>query len=252
MSKSPSRLRRLLLLLSIPVMALVTFFLARGAAGLPRVVDTAPRTAQVLEWLRGGGDRQGWLVIALDRCGEAPFLMPSSGLIGFLWDDSFYPGHRHQGLDIFGGEENGKTPVYAAYDGYLSRLETWKSSLIIRVPDDPLMPGRQIWMYYTHLADSLGQVSYILPEFPAGSNEVFVTAGSLLGYQGNYSGDPNNPVGVHLHFSIVLDDGAGEFLNELDIENTLDPSPYFGLSLNANSNQGTVPVCPEAQRTPQS
>ena len=60
---------------------------------------------------------------------------------------------------------------------------------------------------------------------------------------GNYSGDPNNPVGVHLHVSVVEDDGFGKFKNELDINNTYDPSPYFGLPLNANENTDTIPVC---------
>jgi hypothetical protein len=64
-----------------------------------------------------------------------------------------------------------------------------------------------------------------------------------LGYQGDYSGDPNNPVGVHLHFSIVLDDGQGSFRNELKIENTLDPSPYLGLALNSDQNASQVVVC---------
>ncbi len=67
-------------------------------------------------------------------------------------------------------------------------------------------------------------------------------AGRILGYQGNYSGDPNNPTGVHLHFSIVRDRG-GKFLNELDIRNTLDPSPYLGLPLNADQNKDEIPVC---------
>jgi hypothetical protein len=65
----------------------------------------------------------------------------------------------------------------------------------------------------------------------------------LLGYQGDYSGDPNNPVGIHLHFSIVEDDGTGGFKNELEIVNTLDPSPYLGLALNANENRDRVPLC---------
>lgn len=68
-------------------------------------------------------------------------------------------------------------------------------------------------------------------------------AGTLLGYQGNYSGDPYNPVGVHLHFSIVLDNGLGNFRNELEIGNTLDPSPYFGMNLNASTSRGEPPVC---------
>jgi len=48
---------------------------------------------------------------------------------------------------------------------------------------------------------------------------------------------------VHLHFSIVLDDGQGRFLNELDINNTLDPSPYLGLQLNAKLSAGESITC---------
>jgi hypothetical protein len=78
---------------------------------------------------------------------------------------------------------------------------------------------------------------------------VFVEAGTLLGYQGNFSGDPYNPVGIHLHFSIVKDDGQGRFLNELEIENTLDPSPYLGLPVNASQNSGEIPTCPAESST---
>jgi len=163
-------------------------------------------------------------------------------MIGFLWDDSFRPGHRHQGLDIFGAEDVGVTPVIVAYPGYLTRLPDWKSSVIVRIPSDPLEPGRQIWTYYTHMATKDG-VSYISDEFPPGTYEKLVDAGTFLGYQGNYSGDPNNPTGIHLHFSIVRDDGQGGFRNELEIKNTLDPSPYLGLRVNANENLDTVPVC---------
>jgi len=74
-------------------------------------------------------------------------------------------------------------------------------------------------------------------------DEIYVEAGTLLGYQGNYSGTAGVPVGVHLHFSIVKDNGSGRFMNELEIENTLDPSPYLGLPLNAKANGGQAPVC---------
>ena len=50
-------------------------------------------------------------------------------------------------------------------------------------------------------------------------------------------------MGVHLHFSIVLDDGSGRFLNELEIKNTLDPSAYLGLPLNAKTNPDQIPIC---------
>jgi hypothetical protein len=94
------------------------------------------------------------------------------------------------------------------------------------------------------MADRDGR-SYIAEAFPPGTTEVYVDEGTLLGYQGNYSGDPNNPTGVHLHFSIVKDDGNGNYLNELDIKNTLDPSAYLGLPLNANENPDKVPTCEE-------
>jgi murein DD-endopeptidase MepM/ murein hydrolase activator NlpD len=198
------------------------------------------RSAFVVPWIRNASAHPNWGIKALERCGNAPFIFPTNGLVGYVWDDSFRPGQRHQGIDIFGGTEAGVTPVYAAYDGYLSRQAGWKSTVIIRIPADPLNPSQQIWTYYTHMADENGS-SYISTGFPPGSSEVFVKAGTLLGYQGNFSGTSGNPVGVHLHFSIVRDDGFGNYLNELDIANTLDPSPYLGLTLN-NNDQPKMPI----------
>jgi len=200
------------------------------------------RSAAVLRWLRNPENYPAWRLAAGERCGEAPFLIPTNGLAGYLWDDSFRPGHRHSGIDIFGGTDLGVTPVIAAHSGYLWRESDWKSSLIIRIPDDPLQPGQQIWTYYTHMADPQGN-SYIVSDFPPGTYEVYVKAGTLLGYQGNYSGNPGNPTGVHLHFSIVREDGQGRFTNELEIENTIDPSPYLGLPLNGKTNSDSIPIC---------
>ncbi len=205
--------------------------------------SSAARSPYVWTYLNDPAENQKYVLPAGLRCGAAPFIFPTTGMVGYLWDDSFKVGHRHQGIDIFAGTDVDVTEVISASAGYLTRLPEWKSSLIVRVPDDPLRPGRQIWLYYTHMADANGN-SFISAEFPAGTEEQYIEAGKLLGRQGNYSGDPNNPVGVHLHFSIVLDDGLGRFKNELDINNTLDPSPYLGLALNANNNPGQIPTCP--------
>jgi hypothetical protein len=93
------------------------------------------------------------------------------------------------------------------------------------------------------MSDDQGN-SFISAEYPPGTIEKYVAAGALLGYQGDYSGDPLNPVGVHLHFSIVLDQG-GKFRNELDIDNTLDPSAYLGLLLNASLGSEPIVACQE-------
>ena len=207
----------------------------------------AGRLARLREYWEDPTAHVDWTIRAGQRCGDAPFLMPTDGYIGFFWGDSFRPGHRHQGLDIFGpsGPDGlGQTPVAAAFDGFLTRLPEWRASLIQRVPRDPLQTSRQIWIYYTHMADPEGN-SYIEPEFPPGTDEVFVRAGTLLGHQGNFSADPDNPTGLHLHFSVVRDDGQGSFTNELDISNTLDPSPYLGFEVNASRIGEAPAVCPE-------
>lgn len=206
-----------------------------------------PRLMRLRAYWDNPDEYPQWTVAAGDRCPGAPFIMPSDGMIGFIWGDSFRPGHVHQGIDVFAPTTRdalGETPVLAVYDGYITRQADWRSALIQRVPSDPLQPERQIWLYYTHMADAQGN-SFIEAEFPPGTTERFVTAGTLLGYQGNYSGNPQNPTGLHLHFSIVKDDGDGSFLSELEIENTVDPSPYFGLELNAERNDGSVPLCPD-------
>jgi murein DD-endopeptidase MepM/ murein hydrolase activator NlpD len=230
------QLRKLILLLIIGALAGLGVYLYRTMR------SSGERGQYVWAFLGDPQSQAGLVMKAGITCRGAPFTFPSNGLVGFIWDDSFRPGHRHQGIDIFAGTDVGLTPVYAAYSGYLTRQSDWKSSVIVRIPNDPLSPGRQIWTYYTHMADANGK-SYIVEAFPPGTLEVYIETGTLLGYQGNYSGDPANPVGVHLHFSVVKDNGSGQFLNELDINNTFDPSPYLGLRLNAHSNSSEIPFC---------
>lgn len=200
------------------------------------------RNKAVFDYIREPERHRDWELEALSRCGDAPFLLPTHGFIGYLYQDSFTPLKLHTGLDIFGGNQVGQTPVYAPYDSYLTREEGWKASLILRIPEDPLEHGRQIWVYMTHLADPEGN-SLIEPTFPMGAEELPVKQGQLLGYQGNYSGYPGSPTGIHLHISIVKDDGEGNYLNELHIENTLDPSAYFGMPLNALTAPKSSPAC---------
>jgi len=229
-------------LLRLAIGAILVALIVVGYFTLPWLRTRGIRLVRLRQWFDDPSAHLQWSIRGGERCGEAPFLLPTSGYIGFTWGDSFRPGHRHQGIDIFGGQAPGQTPVVAAYSGYITRLPEWKSSLIIRIPSDPLSPDRQIWLYHTHLADIAGN-SYISPQFPPGTYDQYIEAGTFLGYQGNFSGDPNNPTGIHLHFSIVLDDGQGSFRNELKIANTLDPSPYLGLPLNASTDPGVLAVC---------
>jgi murein DD-endopeptidase MepM/ murein hydrolase activator NlpD len=238
---TPKQRRLLRLLLPFGLAALLLLLAAAWIVLRPARL-TLPRLARLGKFFEDAAARTDWRIPAGARCEGAPFQFPTEGYVGFYWGDSFRPPLRHTGLDIFGGLEPGQTPVYAAYPGYLTRLPDWKSTVIIRVPSDPLQPGRQIWTYYTHMADLQG-VSFIDPAFPPGTSEVLVEAGTLLGRMGNFSGAPGTPTGVHLHFSVVLDDGSGKFRDERVLANTLDPSPYFARPLNFTQHPDPIPFC---------
>lgn len=187
----------------------------------------------IRRWLENPGANPDLKLSAKLICPGAPFLLPSEGFIGLLWADPAGPYtvlNRHSGIDIFGAGAPGTVPVYAAADGFLTRLPDWKSTIIIR-HNDPLEPGRIIWTYYTHLANRDGSRSFIVEDFPPGTAGAFVQQGTLLGYQGEFSGT-GPPIAMHVHFSIVRSDDNGAFLNEAQLENTLDPSPYLGMKLN--------------------
>jgi murein DD-endopeptidase MepM/ murein hydrolase activator NlpD len=170
-------------------------------------------------------------------CPGAPWLLPTSGVLGVLWNDArvppYGPGRRHTGLDIFGQGRENTVPVYAVADGLLTRLSGWKSAVIVQ-HEDPLRPDEKVWTFYSHMASGAGK-SYIVDEFPPGSTGVSVKAGQLLGYQGVWSGHPLRPGWMHLHFSVVRAAEDGSFLNETVPGNTLDPSPYLGIDGSADA-----------------
>ena len=194
-----------------------------------------------LRYRQDPGSVELTVVDELAQCSDAPFVMPTTGWVGVMYGDSLLGTREHTGLDIFTLDGNGITPVYAAYDGFVTRLSEWTSAVIIRHPEDPLDSQRQIWTFYTHMADAAGN-SYIVEAIPRGTVELSVKQGTLLGYQGDYNGGSVRQISTHLHFSIVQDDGAGQFLNETYLENTLDPSPYLGMRLNSQCAD-RPPVC---------
>lgn len=203
-----------------------------GFVGLTLYSQTQSNSvSHIRRWFNDRSSREE--LITFEACEDAPFILPTPGFIGLLWNDPAGPYNifrRHSGIDIFGDGEPGKIPVRAAYDGYLTRKSDWVSAVIIR-HEDPLQEGRTIWTYYTHMASGDGE-SYIPDRFPQGTEDVFVEQGDIIGYQGEYNGPSLRPIGLHLHFSIVLSEANGSFKNESDAGNTLDPSPYLGLTVN--------------------
>jgi murein DD-endopeptidase MepM/ murein hydrolase activator NlpD len=226
------RYRLMLIISTFALLATGSVYLAYQAISYLRTMNN-PHIQNFSQWAVGN-NREDLITVQREACSGAPFILPADGFIGLLYEDPRGPysnRNPHQGIDIFSDTEAGITPVYAAFDGFVTREDNWRSSLIMRVPDDPLQPGTQIWLYYTHLADRAGN-DFIEAAFPPGTREVFVEQGTLLGYTGDYNGNSARGVWVHLHFSIVKDNGRGQYRNELEFNNTLDPSPYLGMNLN--------------------
>ena len=228
----------------IVIIALIIFSLVVGYVGLTFYSWSRSNSIPpIRQWFNDPASRPGLMTIRDQAvCPDAPFILPSDGFIGLLWNDPVGPYtvfNRHSGIDIFGAGQPGEVPIYAAYDGNLTRLADWLATVIIR-HDDPLQPGRIIWTYYTHMASRDGQESYIVPDFPPDIHGVPVKQGTLLGYQGEYAGVNARPVGLHIHFSIVTSETDGTFRNEARAANTLDPSPYLGMPVNI----GALPTRP--------
>ena len=167
-------------------------------------------------------------VTKIDSCSGAAWQIPSTASLGIQL--------RDRSLDLFGQGNEGDLPVYAPADGLLTRLSDRTDALAIQ-HDDPLLPGKKVWTVYEGMASADGRRSYIAEEFPAGSSDIPVKAGQLIGYQGVWSGKPQWPMWVHVHFSVIQADDPALRPGQMTSVTFLDPAPYLGLVLDvANQN----------------
>ena len=221
------------------IVVLVLLICLSSVLYVTRTRSRTVRISRIGTWFAAPQTHVDWQIVGDQHCGDAPMLLPTTGFIGVGWRDGAPPVYQHTGFDIFSPDPaDNITPIYAAFDGYLTREDNWRSAVIIRHPDSPelaaLTDGEQIWTYYTHMASKDGTESFIAPDFPRGTREKFVEKGTLLGYQGSWSGDPNRNMGRHLHFSIAKSNGDGSYMNETQIANTLDPTPFLGLTMDGD------------------
>ncbi|MCP4537421.1 MAG: hypothetical protein GY832_09775 [Chloroflexi bacterium] len=164
-------------------------------------------------------------------CPGAPWQLPTSGDLGVQWDE--------EGLDFLGWGNENSIAVHAVADGLLTRLPGWNDGVAIQ-HDDPLQLGEKVWSYYTHMSNANGTDSYIVRDFPPGSDSVPVQAGQVLGYQGRWSGESSRPMWVHLRFVVLRATDDGSFPDEAGAADMLDPSPYLGIA--ARTETGLRPL----------
>ncbi len=87
------------------------------------------RARQFLQWSRGDeAERAELITVRREACPGAPFILPSDGFIGLLYNDPNGPyssASPHQGIDIFSDALPCESPVYAAYDFFITRDPEW-------------------------------------------------------------------------------------------------------------------------------
>lgn len=172
--------------------------------------------------------------VEFTACPGAPWRMPAAVDMGF-WDN-------REELWLMDMGFEGVEPVYAVASGRLLREEDWESAVAIQ-HEDPLHPGRLVWTFYGDMAPGFAGGSFVAPDFPPGSDGVWVRKGQLLGYQGQrYMG---GPTWAHVRFAVVpaLADGSfpaplvglgteADFRalpQEIREAGRLDPWPYLGI-----------------------
>ena len=72
------------------VMAVLVFF------GYLKYLSPSSRTRSLLMWLKNPAAHPDWTISAGEHCSDAVLLLPTDGMIGYIWDDSFRLGQRHQ------------------------------------------------------------------------------------------------------------------------------------------------------------
>src|SRR5688572_435012 len=169
---------------------------------------------------------------SMDACPSGEWRLPTDGLFGIQW--------MKGGIDFFGRGNAGKIPVYAVADGLLTRQPDWVDSVAI-LHDDPLHPEKKVWSFYGGMAAPNGTDTYVLSDFPAGTTNVPVQSGQLVGYQGAWSGNPPWPKWVHMSFAVIDSPEQNTFPEKVTPEITLDPVPYLGLTVE-KGNENLQPL----------
>ncbi len=160
----------------------------------------------------------------------APFKIPSDGTLA-TYAGTFggnMRGFRHLGIDIWTTTaNNGKisihkgNPVYAACSGKVTGTDPSNGALTILC--DPIqksyeVPQHNVFTYYAHMGSADSKELY----FTVNRNQR-VSAGQLIGYQGDLSSYFPDMRNVHLHFSIFT--GSSETDKK---GGALNPCLYIG------------------------
>jgi hypothetical protein len=166
-----------------------------------------------------------------ESCQGFAWRLPSNADMGVRWSGG--------GLEFFGRGQSGGPSVRAVADGKILRKPDWLDAVAI-LHEDPLRPGEVVFTYYEHMADAHRSRSFVDSSIPLGVESELIEMGDVLGRQGTWSGQPGKPAWMHVRFAVVKPDADGAFPEDLTPDSMLDPRPYLGIDIKAESESSNL------------
>ncbi|OGO17746.1 MAG: hypothetical protein A2Z14_06700 [Chloroflexi bacterium RBG_16_48_8] len=86
------------------VLVLIVFLMVAGYLLFREYARTGVHFVRLRQYWADPERYSQWGFRVGDRCGGAPFLIPTDGFVAFFWGDRYSSGKKHQGVDIFSPE----------------------------------------------------------------------------------------------------------------------------------------------------
>ena len=163
----------------------------------------------------------------ISECENGVWALPTTAYLGYRYRDGL--------LAFYGAGAEGQVPVKAVADGLFYRLEGIPEGSFLILHEDPLNPGEKLIAYYGDMRSYQGDRIFISEAFLGNVQGVSVSKGETIGFQGMWSGSPNQQDWLHITFGLAPYDS--QFLEEPDLlfENLIDPSVYFGIEIDTGA-----------------
>ena len=176
-------------------------------------------------------------VSAPSECSAGAWPLPTRATMGYRYENGW--------LSLYGAGPEGTVPVVAVAPGEVFRPEGFPEGSLAVIHEDPKNPAKRVILYYTEMQSYRKGEPLISEKIPLGATSLGVTAGETLGYQGMWSGRPNQQDWLHVTLGIAPYDS--QFLEETGkLEDKLvSPAEYFGIQLDPDSRHVKPVICSE-------
>lgn len=157
---------------------------------------------------------------------------------GGVWPlpTSAYLGYKYQEgtLTFYGAGLEGQVPITAPADGLVYRPKNFPEGSLLILHEDTHHSGDQVISLFEDLRPFRGQTDLISDRFPIGSAGLAVKKGDVIGFQSTWSENQNQPVWLHVDYSLAV--YSPDYFDDYELlkANLINPGDYFGITVDFN------------------